>query len=173
MLFLSTLERSLVTIPAMDSIDVSVLLFWIFSLIGGIAVGVQKGQEVSGFIWPLLFGPLGFLIVLCLPNLKKRALDIAQYNLQAQQMELQRQQLAEMRALRESSVMPTSRVVKTSRPLPKIKVAKNGEEWAELTMEEIGTLLESGDLTVGDYYYSNADEDWVTLDRLFDVSPLG
>lgn len=44
-------------------------LFFLFSL----GAGVAKGRAFSGFLWGLLLGPLGFLVVLCvLPDLKKR-----------------------------------------------------------------------------------------------------
>ncbi len=46
---------------------------WIFSFLFALGAGVAKGRAFSGFIWGLLLGPLGFLVVLLvLPDLKKQ-----------------------------------------------------------------------------------------------------
>lgn len=47
--------------------------FWAsFWAICSAVIGDKKGQETSGVIWGLLLGPIGVLIVLMLPDLKKQ-----------------------------------------------------------------------------------------------------
>ncbi len=36
-------------------------------LLGGAAIGSSKNRQFEGFLWALLFGPLGLLIIACMP----------------------------------------------------------------------------------------------------------
>jgi hypothetical protein len=78
----------------------SLVFVWLFCLVIGVLIGSQKGQLVSGIIWSFLFGPLGVIVVICLANKKKEAEDQAQKTFQFQQMQVQRQQLEEIKKLR-------------------------------------------------------------------------
>ncbi len=50
-----------------------VFVAWPLWFLLSLGAGVAKGRAFSGFLWGLLLGPLGFLVVLCvLPDLKKR-----------------------------------------------------------------------------------------------------
>lgn len=49
--------------------------FWVISWIFCIGAGIIKERAFSGFLWGLLFGPIGLIIVLLvLPNLRKKRL---------------------------------------------------------------------------------------------------
>lgn len=58
----------------MNAAAESILLFlWPVCLLLSIGAGIIKGRAFSGFLWGLLFGPIGFLVVLLvLPDLAKR-----------------------------------------------------------------------------------------------------
>jgi hypothetical protein len=49
--------------------------FWVLCFLLSIGAGVIKGRAFSGFLWGLLLGPIGLVIVLLvLPDLKKQKL---------------------------------------------------------------------------------------------------
>src|SRR2546426_12731566 len=75
------------------------VLIWIVSLILGCLIGSAKGRVVSGFVWSLLLGPLGVLIVLCLPNLKKEEENAKARALAQEQVRLQEAQLRQLQEL--------------------------------------------------------------------------
>jgi hypothetical protein len=65
--------------------DLAIPLIWVFSVVIGCLVGAAKGRIGSGMVWSLLFGPVGVIVVLCLPNLAKKEEDAkAQQLLQSQ-----------------------------------------------------------------------------------------
>ena len=112
----------------------------------------------------LLLGPLGVLIVLCLPNLvkqkeeqeRKRQLDL--------QIQLQRAQLEKIERMQESASVP-------SPPPPpgaqrKYHVGRNGEDIGELQVSEIRKRIQTGELTLQDYYFDPAANDWLALESL-------
>ena len=43
------------------------------------------------------------------------------------------------------------------------RVAKNGEEFAELDVNEINDLIKSNDLTLDDYYFDQTSNSWIAL----------
>jgi Zn finger protein HypA/HybF involved in hydrogenase expression len=50
-------------------------------------------------VWSLLFGPVGVIVVLCLPNLAKKEEDAKAQHLLQSQVQLQQAQLRELQAL--------------------------------------------------------------------------
>jgi type II secretory pathway pseudopilin PulG len=140
-----------------------VLIFIVSVIIGGM-IGSAKGQAAAGLLLSLLLGPLGVLIVLCLPNLvkqkeeqeRKRQLDL--------QLQLQRAQLDKLEQMQQTTSAP-------SRPPPpgaqrRYHVGRNGEDIGELAVSEIRTKIQSGELTLQDYYFDPAANDWLTLESL-------
>jgi len=139
------------------------LLIFIVSVIIGAIIGSAKGQTAAGILLSLLLGPLGVLIVLCLPNLvkqkeeqeRKRQLDL--------QIQLQRAQLEKIEQMQQ----------RASAPLPpppgaqhKYHVGRNGEDIGELQASEIRRKIQNGELTLQDYYFDAAANDWLTLESL-------
>lgn len=47
----------------MEPVFISLVIFWILCMFGGAALGHERNRNVEGVVWPLLFGPLGMLIV--------------------------------------------------------------------------------------------------------------
>jgi hypothetical protein len=137
----------------------SLIFIWLFCLVIGVLVGSQKGQLVSGIIWPFLFGPLGVIVVVCLSNKKKEAEDQAQKAFQFQQIQIQRQQLEEIRKLHSvASEAPT---------LPnKLRIAKDGQEIGEMGIGVIKTMLHNKQLSVNDLYFDPQANEWTPLDFL-------
>ncbi len=111
----------------------------------------------------LLLGPLGVLIVLCLPNLvkqkeeqeRKRQLDL--------QIQLQRAQLEKIERMQESASVPSPPPAGAQR---KYHVGRNGEDIGELQVSEIRKRIQTGELTLQDYYFDPAANDWLALESL-------
>ena len=102
--------------------------------------------------------------MLCLPNLvkqkeeqeRKRQLDL--------QIQLQRAQLDKIERMQERASAP-------SPPPPpgaqrKYHVGRNGEDIGELQVSEIRKRIQTGELTLLDYYFDPAANDWLTLESL-------
>jgi hypothetical protein len=135
------------------------IFIWLFCLVIGALVGSQKGQLVSGIIWPFLFGPLGVIVVVCLANKKKEAGDQAQKAFQLQQMQIQRQQLEEIRKLRqpapETPTLPS-----------KLRISKDGQEIGEMGIGVIKTMLHNKQLSENDLYFDPQANEWMPLELL-------
>jgi len=56
-----------------DWLCVAIVVGWVVSPIGGYAIGQSKGQGGSGFVWGLVLGPLGWLVVFLLPDRRAEA----------------------------------------------------------------------------------------------------
>ena len=140
------------------------LLIFIVSVIIGGMIGSAKGQTAAGILLSLLLGPLGVLIVLCLPNLVKQKEEQERRRQLDLQIQLQRAQLDKIERLQESASAP-------SRPPPpgaqrKYHVGRNGEDIGELQVSEIRKRIQTGELTLLDYYFDPAANDWLTLESL-------
>jgi hypothetical protein len=48
------------------------LMIWIGVILIGIIIGKAKGRPGSGFVWSLLLGPIGWLIVLLMKDLREK-----------------------------------------------------------------------------------------------------
>jgi hypothetical protein len=90
--------------------EVELLIIWLLSLFIGGLIGRAKGQETSGLIWPIFLGPIGVIVVVCLPNLVKEAAAREEKDRQLKLIALQEAQLRELRALRaaEPTLTPPS-----------------------------------------------------------------
>jgi hypothetical protein len=134
------------------------LVFWLIFLIAGILIGAQKGQLVSGIVWPFLFGPLGVIIVLCLPNKVAEAKEEAR-NLQVQrQLFMQQQQLEELRRL-------NNPVPEKQQPA-RLRIAQNGQDMGEMSIGMVLTMLKSKQLTGEDLYFDSETNEWLPLEGL-------
>jgi hypothetical protein len=99
--------------------------FWIIfivSVVIGCLIGSLKGQFTSGLIWSLLLGPLGVIIVLCLPNLIKQKEEAERKQQMAQQLELLQQQLQRLEQIQLATSSPPSRRD------PTLRIASDGED---------------------------------------------
>jgi hypothetical protein len=137
----------------------SLVFVWLFCLLIGVLIGSQKGQLVSGIIWPFLFGPLGVIVVVCLANKKKEAEDQAQKAFQFQQMQIQRQQLEEIKKLRQP--MPETPTLPS-----KLRISKDGQEIGELGIGMVKTILHGKQLSPNDLYFDPAANEWMPLELL-------
>ena len=135
-----------------------ILIVWLIFLIAGILIGSQKGQLVSGIVWPFLFGPLGVIIVLCLPNKVAEAKEEERQRQFQQQMALQKQQLEELQRLRNPQPEPS---------LPKrLRIAKDGQEIGEMGIGMVLTMLKNKQLSGDDLYLDSQTNEWTPLESL-------
>lgn len=143
-------------------------LIWVCSVVMGAIIGAQKDQMTPAFFLSILFGPLGVLIILCLPDKKAEAEQLleleSQRRFQREQLELQRDHLEEMRAISVPKIVSRPRM----KPTAKIKLARNGQEWGDFSPATIRAMLANGDIMHGDYFWDSKISDWVTLDQLPD-----
>jgi len=140
--------------------DSSIILWWIFCAIIGGAIGMAKDRTVSGIVWGGLLGPIGIIVVLCLPNLKKKKEEEARRVAEIErkhQMELQQAQLQQL----QQRTIPTP--PKAER---QYRIASNGEDLGEMPVPTIKLLIKTGKLTLHDYYFDIHAHDWITLDSL-------
>ena len=137
-------------------------LFPIFaiSIVVGCLIGSSKGQFASGFLLSLLLGPLGVIIVLCLPNLTKQKEDAERKKLLALQIQLQQAQLQKLDQLhRGGSSLPPPPGYE-----PKLRIASNGQDLGEMPVGTVKTMLRNGKLTQQDYYFDSDSNNWMQLD---------
>jgi len=137
----------------------SLIFIWLFCLVIGVLIGSQKGQLVSGIIWPFLFGPLGVIVVVCLANKKKEAEDQSQKAFQFQQMQIQRQQLEEIKRIRQDAP-------ETPNLPSKLRISKDGQEIGEMGIGMVKTMLLNKQLSGNDLYFDPRENDWMPLDLL-------
>lgn len=151
----------------MDSLDYSVLSVWLFSLVIGVLIGIAKGQEVSGALWPLFFGPIGVLVVLCLPNLKARKEKDQFLALQRQQIQIQQQQLEEMRRIQGITVSEPVAIQPQIVQTPTvIRLAKGGEEIEPMAYGILRMRIERGLPIDAELYFDDAQNDWLPISQL-------
>jgi hypothetical protein len=132
-------------------------LIWIFSMIIGCMIGAAKDRVGSGFVWSFLFGPLGVLVVLCLPNLKKQKEEADRKQQLALQLQLQQAQLQKLDQIHRSVPPPPGYE-------PKLRIASNGQDLGEMPVATVKLMLKSGKLNPQDYYFDTDSNDWMQLD---------
>lgn len=144
-------------------------IFLIFgvSVIIGCLVGGSKGQLAAGVIFSILLGPLGVLIVLCLPNRVKEKAEQERKEQADIQLHLQRQQLKKLEELQELKFasIPPPPAART------YHVACDGEDIGELAIGTINQMLRSGRLTREDHYFDAQLNEWRPLQMLAQNEP--
>jgi len=148
------------------------LIGW--ALVGGgigAAIGSKKGVAVGGFFLGALLGPLGWLIMAvtkgnrincpscrelidpaavicpkCHSNFTKTTQTPARHN---------------SRPTIDEFVPPPPKSIKKDL----IRIAKNGDDWGEVELNDVRGWLTSGDLTLQDHYYDSKLKEWVTLEN--------
>ena len=93
-------------------------LIWLFSILIGGLIGMNKGQEWSGVVWSTLLGPVGVIITLCLPNVVKQKAEADSMKLRAEELQVQKQILAELQRQRSPAATPPPVVRPTPPPPP-------------------------------------------------------
>jgi hypothetical protein len=137
------------------------LIVWIFI---GCLVGAAKDQLLSGLIWSLLLGPLGVLIVVCLPNRKKQKAEAERKKQSAIQLQLQQAQLRKLEQMRQLEQMQYASPPPPPGHEPKLRIASNGKDLGEMPVATVKTMLKTGKLTQQDYYFDRDANDWMPLD---------
>lgn len=74
------------------------VIVWLVCIVAGVLIGDRKERGLSGLVWPLLLGPIGLVIVLALPNVKKEREQQREIALRQEQLAVQKEILAELRA---------------------------------------------------------------------------
>jgi len=95
---------------------------WLIGAAVSTIVGASRDQRDSGLVWGLLLGPLGILVVLFLPNLRKEKETAAKMELQNATIHAQMEQLRLLRKLAgepEPSPVITSPSSKSAAPPPR------------------------------------------------------
>lgn len=82
------------------------IIFWVVCMFIGGLVGMQKGQDMAGMLWPFFLGPLGIVVVLALPNKVKEEKEAAAKKLREEELSVQKAILAELKAQRAPVVRP-------------------------------------------------------------------
>ena len=136
----------------------SFFLIWIFSVLFGCAIGAARDRVISAFFLCLFAGPLGVLLVLCLPNLQKQKEEAERKAERKLVLHLQLQQAKLLDPIRRSVPPPP-------RCEPKLRIASNGQDLGEMSVATVKLMLKSGKLTQQDYYFDPDSDDWMQLDR--------
>ena len=131
---------------------------FIVSIVIGCLIGSAKGQFASGFILSLLLGPLGVLIVLCLPNLVREKEESDHKKQLAVQIHLQQAQLRKLDQMQRTPMPPPPGYE------PKLRVASSGQDLGEMPVASVKLMLKSGKLTPQDYYFDTDSNNWMPLD---------
>jgi hypothetical protein len=142
------------------------LLIFIVSVIIGSMIGSSKGQLGAGIALSLLLGPLGVLIVLCLPNLVKQKEEQERKRQLELQLQLQRAQLEKIEQMQHRASAPLPPPPGAQR---KYHIGRNGEDLGELQVSEIRRRIHDGELSLQDYYFDAEANDWLTLECLPEV----
>jgi hypothetical protein len=83
------------------------MLIWLFSILIGGLIGMNKGQEWSGIIWSVLLGPIGVIVTLCLPNLTRQRVDAESMRMREVELQVQRDILRELKQSRADAAPPS------------------------------------------------------------------
>jgi len=134
------------------------LLIFIVSVVIGCLIGSAKGRFASGLIWSVLLGPLGVLIVLCLPNLTKQKEEEERKKQFALQLQIQQAQLQTLNQMQRPAPPPPPGYE------PKLRAASNGQDLGEMTVTAIKLMIKSGKLSHQDYYFDAGANDWMQLE---------
>jgi type II secretory pathway pseudopilin PulG len=132
-----------------------ILVIYIISVFVGCLIGSQKGQFASGLIWSLLFGPLGVIVVLCLPNLTKQKEEAERKQQMEQQLQLQQAQLRRLEQMQQPSPPPRHETT--------LRIASDGQDLGEMPLATVKLMLKTGKLTQQDYYFDANANDWIEL----------
>jgi hypothetical protein len=134
---------------------------WMFSVIIGCLIGSARGRPASGLVWSFLFGPLGVIVVLCLPNLKKQDEDAKAEYRAAKEMQLQQAQLRQLHELTERVAPPT-----VTERVPSYHVERNGKDLGEMPLSKIRQMLRAGMLSKHDHYFDPQMDEWIEIEYL-------
>lgn len=146
-----------------------VIVGWIlFSIAAGILAD-RRGRSAGGwFLIALLISPLiAVILVLCCRDLKAEEQQQARDRAFAEQTRAQQQQLQELRRIQTRSERPNS-VLPPPGGHRKFRIAKNGVEIGTLSVPEIRTKLENGEISWDDYYWDTLAKSWIELTCLED-----
>lgn len=100
-------------------------LLWLGSVFIGGLIGQQKDQFESGLAWTFLLGPLGVIIVLCLPNHIKALKERDDRRLREEELNVQKQILAELQSRRDAGPEAHRPEACATQPAPKLEVMED------------------------------------------------
>ncbi len=141
--------------------DLAIPLIWVFSVVIGCFVGAAKGRIGSGMVWSLLFGPVGVIVVLCLPNLAKKVEDAKAQQLLQSQVQIQQ---AQLRQLQELTDRATAQPI--AEPAAVYHVARRGKDLGEMPASKIRQMLRAGTLSKQDHYFDPQMDEWIQIEYL-------
>lgn len=158
--------------------DFTLGYLWIFSVVIGALIGAARGRVASGLVWPLLLGPLGVIVVLCLPNLAREARDAREDKLKREQIDLQRAELKELRALRAAlepgrSPAPARRPAaprpggQNAAPLASYYILVDGKPEGPLEGPTLMAMLSAEEITPDTLCAREGDADWRKTGEVF------
>lgn len=102
-----------------------IVMIWVVCAVVGAMIGANKGQDVSGMVWPILLGPLGVIIVLALPNKVKMEVEAAQLKLKTEELRVQKEILRELQTQR----LASQTTPPPAPPLPPLPTSDRLEEF--------------------------------------------
>jgi hypothetical protein len=134
-----------------------ILIIWLLFLVAGIALGQSKDQLIGGIIWTFFFGPIGLIVVACLPNRRHQADLAKQQALLSQQLSFQKRQLDELQALRQQTKS-------TSPNEQTIRIKHGGQRLDAMKLAVAQAMLNNGQLSIDDLYFDSKANDWLPLE---------
>lgn len=151
--------------------DAVIFFVWMFSMVIGALIGGAKGRVGSGLVWSALLGPLGVVLVLCLPNLEKERKEMENERKEQQARETAREQLRVQE--RQLQILES---LKNENPPPSTSgaylIRKNGIDIGDMPLEKIQRLLQAGALTTADFYFDPQVNQWIRLEFLCNPKPV-
>ncbi len=136
------------------------LTVWVVCMVCGYLIGQNKDQLVSGLVWTILLGPLGLLVVACLPNRRKEEeerVTAAQLQHTLYLAKKERDSKKENEIFNRRAAIPAPPKGDT------IRVARNGEDLGLIKIPAVQAMLASGRLDPDDYFFDEVAGEWVTL----------
>lgn len=92
------------------------VIIWLACVVMACFISGGKEQGTAGFWLAFFLGPLGVLITLCLPNLRKGREEAALFLQNQRQLQLQQEEIRELRALRAQLAMGMTSAPRPSPP---------------------------------------------------------
>lgn len=143
----------------------------------GYSVRVSKGNEGAGFALGLLFGPIGIVISLLLPDQNRKREREREENearqISVKQIELLQAQLDELKSIKSGKRLYQADIGRISLPTPPadradfsgqwIRVASNGEDLGDMTIAEVRRALMERRMDLGDFYLEPQRNEWLPL----------